>query len=159
MLYAGTEHGVYVSFDDGARRYPFHQNMPDTQTPTSSPKRAHDVVVRATPAPPDRWGVSRERRALPADGARDPDVAAFTCSRAREANRSADRAAIATTFNRSTERVTIRDLPPRFCQVVRSLSRTAEEEKKAKDASNGAGRGEEEFFGPPRSSPPTSTPG
>lgn len=31
LLYAGTEHGVYVSFNNGASWQPFSQNLPDTQ--------------------------------------------------------------------------------------------------------------------------------
>ena len=37
LLYAGVEHGVYVSFDDGARWQPFSLNLPDTHVP--------DIVV------------------------------------------------------------------------------------------------------------------
>jgi photosystem II stability/assembly factor-like uncharacterized protein len=33
LLYAGTEHGVYVSFDDGARWQSLSLNLPDTQVP------------------------------------------------------------------------------------------------------------------------------
>ena len=33
LLYAGTEHGFHVSFDDGARWQPFALNLPDTQVP------------------------------------------------------------------------------------------------------------------------------
>jgi photosystem II stability/assembly factor-like uncharacterized protein len=37
MLYLGTEHGIYISFDDGARWQPLNQNLPDTPV--------HDVKV------------------------------------------------------------------------------------------------------------------
>jgi hypothetical protein len=37
LLYLGTEHGVYVSFDDGARWQSLQQNLPDTPV--------HDVAV------------------------------------------------------------------------------------------------------------------
>ncbi|HET9682448.1 MAG TPA: hypothetical protein VFP19_10450, partial [Candidatus Limnocylindrales bacterium] len=39
LLYAGTEHGVYVSFDDGARWQALRLNLPDTQVA--------DLVVEA----------------------------------------------------------------------------------------------------------------
>jgi photosystem II stability/assembly factor-like uncharacterized protein len=39
LLYAGTEHGVYVSFDDGANWQSLSLNLPDTQVP--------DLVVEA----------------------------------------------------------------------------------------------------------------
>jgi hypothetical protein len=31
LLFAGTEHGMYVSFDNGARWQPFNRNLPDVQ--------------------------------------------------------------------------------------------------------------------------------
>jgi photosystem II stability/assembly factor-like uncharacterized protein len=37
LLYLGTEHGIYVSFDDGARWESLRQNLPDTPV--------HDLVV------------------------------------------------------------------------------------------------------------------
>jgi len=39
MLYLGTEHGIYVSFDDGARWQSLNQNLPDTPV--------HDIKVEA----------------------------------------------------------------------------------------------------------------
>ena len=33
LLFAGTEHGIYVSFDNGAEWQPIRQNLPDTQVP------------------------------------------------------------------------------------------------------------------------------
>ena len=40
LLYAGTEHGIYVSFDDGAQLAVPALNLPDTQVP--------DLVVERT---------------------------------------------------------------------------------------------------------------
>jgi len=37
LLYLGTEHGIYVSFDDGANWQPLRQNLPDTPV--------HDIKV------------------------------------------------------------------------------------------------------------------
>ena len=37
LLYLGTEHGIYVSFDDGANWQSLRQNLPDTPV--------HDIVV------------------------------------------------------------------------------------------------------------------
>ena len=39
LLYAGTEHGIYVSFDDGSDWQSLSLNLPDTQVP--------DLVVEA----------------------------------------------------------------------------------------------------------------
>ncbi len=33
MLFAGTEHGMYISFDNGASWQPFNRNLPDVQVP------------------------------------------------------------------------------------------------------------------------------
>lgn len=46
LLYAGTEVGMYVSFDDGARWQPFQLNLPYTPiTDLAVHKREHDLVV------------------------------------------------------------------------------------------------------------------
>jgi hypothetical protein len=44
LLYAGTEHGVYVSFDDGAAWQSLSLNLPDTQAPDLVVER-HDLVI------------------------------------------------------------------------------------------------------------------
>ncbi len=44
LLYAGTEHGVYVSFDDGARWQSLSLNLPDTQVPDLKVER-NDLVI------------------------------------------------------------------------------------------------------------------
>ncbi|MGH9421718.1 MAG: hypothetical protein ACRD3J_17200, partial [Thermoanaerobaculia bacterium] len=44
LLYAGTEHGIYVSFDDGARWQSLSRNLPDTQVPDIA-LTGNDVVI------------------------------------------------------------------------------------------------------------------
>lgn len=44
LLYAGTEHGVYASFDAGARWQSLSLNLPDTQVPDLVVE-AHDLVI------------------------------------------------------------------------------------------------------------------
>jgi photosystem II stability/assembly factor-like uncharacterized protein len=44
LLYAGTEHGVYVSWDDGATWRSLSLNLPDTQVPDIA-VQAHDLVI------------------------------------------------------------------------------------------------------------------
>jgi photosystem II stability/assembly factor-like uncharacterized protein len=44
LLYAGTEHGIYVSFNDGRRWYPVNLNLPDVQVSDITIKD-NDVVV------------------------------------------------------------------------------------------------------------------
>ena len=44
LLFAGTEHGVYVSFDDGAGWQSLSLNLPDTQVPDLVVEQ-HDLVI------------------------------------------------------------------------------------------------------------------
>jgi photosystem II stability/assembly factor-like uncharacterized protein len=44
LLYAGTEHGVYVSFDDGENWQSLALNLPDTQVPDMVVEE-HDLVI------------------------------------------------------------------------------------------------------------------
>jgi photosystem II stability/assembly factor-like uncharacterized protein len=46
LLYAGTEFGIYVSFDNGARWQPFQMNLP--HTPVTDIKIAHGDLVLST---------------------------------------------------------------------------------------------------------------
>jgi photosystem II stability/assembly factor-like uncharacterized protein len=44
LLFAGTEHGIYVSFDDGGEWQPIALNLPDTQV-SDLVFEGHDVVI------------------------------------------------------------------------------------------------------------------
>jgi hypothetical protein len=44
LLFAGTEHGVYISFDNGARWQTFNRNLPDVQVPNLVLKD-NDLVI------------------------------------------------------------------------------------------------------------------
>lgn len=44
LLYAGTEHGIFVSFNDGAKWYPFSQNLPDVPV-TDMKIHRNDLVL------------------------------------------------------------------------------------------------------------------
>jgi len=46
LLYAGTEFGMYLSFDDGANWQPFQMNLP--HTPITDIKLAHGDLILAT---------------------------------------------------------------------------------------------------------------
>ena len=149
LLYAGTEHGVYMSFDAGARWYPFNQNMPDTQI-SDIVAEEHDVVIATHGR--SMWvleNVEPLRQMKP-----EMLTSALHLFAPREATRSAERAAIDYYLKPGTDRVTI-EILDRAGKVVRSLSRTAEEAKKAEDARAARGGAEEEFFGPPPQPPPT----
>jgi photosystem II stability/assembly factor-like uncharacterized protein len=44
LLYAGTQHGIYISYDDGTNWQPLRLNLPDTQVP-SIIVEARDLVI------------------------------------------------------------------------------------------------------------------
>ena len=46
LLYAGTEFGMYISFDDGEHWQPFQQNLP--HTPVTDIKRVHNDLALST---------------------------------------------------------------------------------------------------------------
>ncbi len=45
LLFAGTEHGIYVSFDDGANWQSLSLNLPDTQVSDIVDARSNDLVI------------------------------------------------------------------------------------------------------------------
>ena len=63
LLYAGTEHGVYVSFNDGANWQPLSLNLPDTQVPDLV-VAGSDLVIATHAMPLADWLV-QERLAAP----------------------------------------------------------------------------------------------
>jgi photosystem II stability/assembly factor-like uncharacterized protein len=149
LLYAGTEHGVYVSFDNGANWHRFNLNMPDTQISDIVAER--DDVVVATHGR-SMWvleNVAPLRQMKP-----EMLTSALHLFAPKDAVRSAERAAIDYYLKPDTERVTIEILDGAG-KRVRSFTRTAEEEKKAQESRGGAAVAPDEEFGPPRQQPPT----
>ena len=145
LLYAGTEHGVYASFDDGAAWHALNLNMPDTQI--SDIVAEGDDVVVATHGR-SMWvleNVEPLRQMAP-----DVLTSALHLFRPKVATRSMERAAIDYYLQPGTEKVTIEILENPGA-VVRTFTRTAEEEKKAADTPAAGGGG----FGPPPQAPPT----
>ena len=67
LLYAGTEHGIYISFDDGAHWRSLALNLPDTQI-------ADIAVEKERPGDRDAWQVvlysGRHRDTAPVDARR-----------------------------------------------------------------------------------------
>jgi hypothetical protein len=148
LLYAGSEHGVYLSFDNGARWHAFNQNMPDTQI-SDIVAEENDVVVGTHGR--SMWmleNVEPLRQFKP-----EMLSAPLHLFAPKDATRAAERAAIDYYLKAGTERVTLEILDSAG-KTVRSFTRTAEEEKKAEAARSG-GAPEEEFFGPPPQQPPT----
>jgi photosystem II stability/assembly factor-like uncharacterized protein len=149
LLFAGTEHGVYLSFDKGGRWHQFNLNMPDTQI-SDIVVEEHDVVVATHGR--SMWvmeniGPLRQMK---------PEIltSALHLFTPKEAIRSAERAPIDYYLKAGTDRVTV-EIVDRSGTVVRSFTRTAEEEKKAEEDRKKAGGVEEESFGPPPQLPPT----
>src|SRR4029453_11936208 len=71
LLFAGTETGVFVSFDDGARWQPLRMALPG-----SSPATAASPTP--TPRPPARTAATRPEGSLPAPAGTAPETPAGT---------------------------------------------------------------------------------
>jgi photosystem II stability/assembly factor-like uncharacterized protein len=141
LLYAGTEHGVYVSFDDGANWQSLLLNLPDTQVPDLVVEDK-DLVI-ATHGRSfyvlDDIGILRQLTPEFATG----DLRLFQPT---TAVRSVSQAAIDYYLKQPAEKVSIEILDAKG-QVVRRFTGTPEDDKRR--TGSGAGGDEEEFFGPP----------
>ncbi len=125
LLYAGTEHGVWVSFDDGDHWQSLSLNLPDTQVADMVVKD-NDLVIgthgRAFYVLDD---ISPLRQM-------SPDVAAADVwlFQPRDAIRSGNQAAIYYTLRQPADKVTIEILDAKGA-VVQTYSQTAADEAKA----------------------------
>jgi photosystem II stability/assembly factor-like uncharacterized protein len=149
LLFAGTEHGVYLSLDNGHAWRRFNQNMPDTQI-SDIVVEEHDVVVATHGR--SMWvmeNITPLRQVTP-----QIVTSALHLFTPKAAARSAERAAIDYYLKAGTDRVTV-EILDRSGKMVRSFTRTAEDEKKAEEARKKSGGVEEESFGPPPQLPPT----
>jgi len=149
LLYAGTEHGMYISFDNGSAWHAFNQNLPDTQI-SDIVAEEHDIVIATHGR--SMWVMEN----IAPLRQMKPDI--FTSSlhlfTPKETIRSAERAAIDYYLKAGIDKMTLEILDGSG-KVVRAFTRTADEEKKAEDARKAAGGEDEEFFGPPPQQPPT----
>ena len=150
LLFAGTEHGVYVSFDDGANWQSLRLNMPDTQISDLAVK-GDDLVVATHGR--SFWvleNISTLRQLTPGLGS-----AALKVFEPRPAIRSYSRADVDYFLGAAVDRITVEILDAQG-QVVRTFTRTAEEEqadeKKPAPAAGG-------FFGGPPQLPPSTKAG
>ncbi|MGE5242765.1 MAG: VPS10 domain-containing protein [Betaproteobacteria bacterium] len=125
MLYLGTEHGIYISFDDGANWQSLDQNLPDT--PVHDIKVADRDLVIATHgrgfyimddiSPLRQWGIQTSDNEL-------------TLFRPQDALRGLDRTlSIDYQLKQPAQKVTM-DFLDAHGNVIRSFSGTAEDEKK-----------------------------
>jgi photosystem II stability/assembly factor-like uncharacterized protein len=151
LLYAGTEHGVYVSFDNGGNWTAFNQNLPDTQI-SDIVAEENDVVIATHGR--SMWvmdNVAPLRQMKP-----EVLSSALFLFAPKEATRSAERAAIDYFLKPQTDKVTV-EILDRSGSVIRTFARTAEEDKKAEEErkKRRAEDTDDDDFGPPRQQPPT----
>ncbi|MEK6286710.1 MAG: glycosyl hydrolase [Acidobacteriota bacterium] len=139
LLYAGAEHGIYVSFDDGANWQSLSLNLPDTQVPDLVVEE-NDLVI-ATHGRSfyvlDDIGVLRQLT---------PELAsaAVHLFQPRIQIRSVNQAAIDYYLNQPADKVTLEILDGKGA-VIRSYTGSADEDKRRP----AAGAEEAEFGGPP----------
>jgi hypothetical protein len=144
LLYAGTEHGIYVSFDDGGNWQPLRLNLPDTQV--SDLLVQGDDLVIATHGR-SFWmldDIALLRQMQPSFTAE-----AVHLFRPDEAVRSFRPAAIDYYLQKPADKVTV-DILDSEGKPVRTFTGSAEEEKKRAHAAES----EDQEFGPPRAAPP-----
>lgn len=141
LLYAGAEHGIYVSFDDGANWQSLSLNLPDTQVPDMVVED-NDLVI-ATHGRSfyilDDIGVLRQLTPEFASA----DVHLF---QPRTAIRSVSQAAIDYYLKKAADKITIETLDAKG-QLVRTFTGSPEDDKRR--TGSGAGAEEGESFGPP----------
>jgi photosystem II stability/assembly factor-like uncharacterized protein len=143
LLYAGTEHGIYVSFDDGGHWQSLRLNLPDTQV--SDLVLKDDDLVIATHGRSfwvlDRVGLLEQL---------EPSVTASALHlfKPEAAVRTFRPAVIDYYLQKPAQKITV-DVLDGAGKVVRSYSASEEDEKKKKGAAE-----EDDDFGPPRTPPP-----
>jgi photosystem II stability/assembly factor-like uncharacterized protein len=144
LLFAGTEHGVYVSFTDGASWQPLRLNMPDTQISDLAVKR--DDLVVATHGR-SFWVLENisTLRQLTAQSSTD----ALTVFVPRAAIRGYNRADVDYYLAKASDKVVV-EILDRTGAVVRTFTGEPEDPKKpAAPPATGGG-----FGGPPQLPPP-----
>ncbi|HYL72621.1 MAG TPA: glycosyl hydrolase [Bryobacteraceae bacterium] len=147
LLYAGTEHGIYVSFDDGAHWQSLSLNLPDTQV--------SDLLVEG-----DDLAIATHGRSfyvlndIAVLRQLNPELAAESAHlfRPAPAMRSVSQAFVDYYLKQAADKVEVQILDADG-GLVRSFIGSAEEEKK-RDAAAADADPEAESFGPPRVRPP-----
>ncbi len=139
LLYAGTEHGIYVSFDDGGNWRSLSLNMPDTQV--------SDVVVEDN----DLVIATHGRSFYVLDDVSvlrqlTPDIAAAQVHlfQPRGAVRGAYQASFDYYMKTAADKVTIEILDAKG-QLIRTFTGKREEEKKTEAQTGGQASEEPEF--------------
>ncbi|HMG72652.1 MAG TPA: hypothetical protein VK582_04055 [Pyrinomonadaceae bacterium] len=142
LLYAGTEHGIYISFDNGEHWQTISLNLPDTQV-SDIVVEAHEVVI-ATHGRSfyvlDDVDVLRQITPETAN-------ASLHLYQPREVIRSVNQAAIYYYLKEPAEKVTIEILDVKG-QTIRTFTGTRADEQKADARRPDAPAAEESDFGP-----------
>ena len=133
LLYAGTEHGVYVSFDDGDRWQSLSLNLPDTQVSDMVVEEKDLVIATHGRSFYILDDISPLRQMAP--GAATADVTLFQPA---DAIRSTGPATIYYALGKASDKVTIEIVDPKGA-AIDTFTRTAEEERQG--PSTGAGQG------------------
>jgi photosystem II stability/assembly factor-like uncharacterized protein len=145
LLFAGTEHGVYVSFDDGAKWQAMSLNLPDVQVPDLQIE-AHDLVIATHGR--SMWildDIDPIRQLNP--DVLKPNVHVFA---PRSAVRRMSDATISYHLAKAADSVVVEILDAGGALVRRFVSNAADSAAAARPLSF-----EEEFFGVRRFPPPT----
>lgn len=146
LLYAGTEHGIYVSFNEGANWQSLALNLPDTQVPDLVVEE-NDLVI-ATHGRSffilDDIAVLRQLNPTVAQS----DAYLF---QPRTVYRGVSQASFDYYLSNDTDTITIEILDSKGA-VIRSFVGSAEEEKKRTRPAGSDDDGES--FGPPAARPP-----
>lgn len=137
LLYAGAEHGIYVSFDDGGSWQSLSLNLPDTQVPDLIVEE-NDLVIATHGRSFYILGDIGLLRQLTPEYA-GADVHLF---QPRAAIRSVNQSAIDYSLKKPAERLTIEILDAKG-QVLREFTGSTDDDKRT-----GAGTAEGESFGP-----------
>jgi photosystem II stability/assembly factor-like uncharacterized protein len=151
LLFAGTEHGVYVSFNDGEAWQLLRLNMPDTQISDLAVKD-DDLVVSTHGR--SFWVL--ENITILRQLASDATTSALRVFEPRPAVRSLTRADLDYFLAKPADRVTV-DILDSTGKVIRTFTTTAEEEKKREKAPATGGEGG--FGGGPPQLPPSTREG
>jgi photosystem II stability/assembly factor-like uncharacterized protein len=150
LLFAGTEHGIYVSFDDGANWQSLRLNLPDTQV-SDLVVEGDDLVIathgRSFYVLDDITALRQLKPEIPGESAH--------LFRPRPAVRSVNQGMIDYYLKQPVDKIIVQVLDGDG-ELVRSFDGSAEDDKK-KDG--GADADADSEFGPPRTKPPTRTAG
>ena len=143
LLYAGTEHGLYISFNNGALWQPFNQNLPDTQI-SDLVVEENDLVIATHGRSMwvmDDIGPLRQMSAEKA-------MASLSVFNPRPTIRGNGSVPIDFILKQPADKVQV-DILDSKGALVRSFVGSAEDDKKKADDSG------DDFFGPRGPRPPT----